>query len=109
MQIQCLLTLALAACCIATSIPPHDNSVSNSIEPRSPVINGFPARFNHAPYMVSIELNNSHQFCGGTIINATRVLTAAHCVRVYPINHIFVRVGAFVGYPIWNQRVLLPT
>ena len=60
------------------------------------VINGTEPRLYEFPSMVSIWLNNMH-YCGGTLINADTVLTAAHCFfRVNPsrVYNFHVRINA---------------
>jgi len=48
------------------------------------IINGQNAKAGQVPYIVSIQYSNSSgtfkHFCGGTIVNAQTVVTAAHCV-----------------------------
>jgi secreted trypsin-like serine protease len=48
---------------------------------------------NHAyPWMVALETRDGFQFCGGTLITATKVLTAAHCSNL--VSNPRVRVGS---------------
>jgi trypsin len=44
------------------------------------IIGGSPIDITQAPWQVSLEINGTHQ-CGGTILNALWVLTAAHCLE----------------------------
>ncbi|XP_076647196.1 chymotrypsin-2-like [Halictus rubicundus] len=49
------------------------------LEPR--IINGTVAKPGQIPYQVSLQaLPTSRHFCGGSILNADYVITAAHCV-----------------------------
>ncbi|XP_075550112.1 serine protease 33-like [Dermacentor variabilis] len=50
---------------------------------QSRIIGGSRAREGEAPWQVSLQRNGYH-FCGGSIIEPTIVLTAAHCVRKFP-------------------------
>ena len=43
------------------------------------IVNGHIVRQNSHPYMAGLFLNDKH-FCGGSLITARHVVTAAHCV-----------------------------
>ena len=43
------------------------------------IIGGTAATAGQAPYIVSLQRSSSH-FCGGTIVDASWIVTAAHCV-----------------------------
>ena len=46
------------------------------------VVNGLNAQVGEYPWMVSLKLRGEH-FCGGTLISAEWIMTAAHCVLKY--------------------------
>ncbi|XP_063983182.1 uncharacterized protein LOC135165636 [Diachasmimorpha longicaudata] len=48
-------------------------------KPASKIVDGHDAFVAEFPHQVSLQLGGQH-FCGGSIIDATHVLTAAHCV-----------------------------
>lgn len=47
-------------------------------EPQHRIVGGTNVTPGKYPFMVSVQLNGSH-YCGGTLIDANWVLTAAHC------------------------------
>uniref|UniRef100_T1GLW0 Peptidase S1 domain-containing protein n=1 Tax=Megaselia scalaris TaxID=36166 RepID=T1GLW0_MEGSC len=56
---------------------------SSSVDLTPRVIGGTDAKLNSAPFVVSIEEQTSsgyEHYCGGSIINANWILTAAHCI-----------------------------
>lgn len=60
------------------------------------VVNGWPADKNEWPWIAAL-LNNGRQFCGGSLIDASHVITAAHCVAHmsrYDVANLRVRLGA---------------
>jgi secreted trypsin-like serine protease len=62
------------------------------------IINGQNAIPNAFPWMASLRLLSitnsvSNHFCGGTLIFAQYVLTAAHCVQSIPANKLAVVLG----------------
>lgn len=66
-------TLALPALSMARAMPkpfpiPGDGKI----------VGGEPASEGDFPYIVSLQQGGSH-FCGGTLIDSTTVVTAAHC------------------------------
>lgn len=51
----------------------------NQIEDKETLISGQIAFQQEFPFSVSLRYRNMH-FCGGSLITANRVLTAAHCL-----------------------------
>ena len=62
--------------------------------PAAGVTNGTPADDAEHPFMVALESSDGEQFCGGSIIAADRVLTAAHCVEGEAASRIRVAAGS---------------
>ncbi|XP_072743937.1 transmembrane protease serine 9-like [Anoplolepis gracilipes] len=57
-----------------------ENVVGDIWAPSPRIVGGKDAPVGKFPYQVSLRFDNSHM-CGGSIINANNVLTAAHCVE----------------------------
>ena len=54
---------------------------------KSFIVGGWESRPNEFPWQVSLLRFGSH-FCGGSLIDTTHVLTAAHCMEGYNLNTI---------------------
>lgn len=68
------------------------------------IINGFEAKSNSWPWMISLRKWGTH-YCGGSLISAYFVLTAAHCVyRMQPEN-ITVVVGLHNIYKFNTSQI----
>lgn len=93
MQIKIFFSLAFPAICIAATIPIH-----GLVEPRSPVVGGSPIHPGAVPFMVSIQTTQGVHHCGGSLISATAVLTALHCVQGFQASQLSVRAGTIVNY-----------
>uniref|UniRef100_A0A8C5TJJ4 Peptidase S1 domain-containing protein n=1 Tax=Malurus cyaneus samueli TaxID=2593467 RepID=A0A8C5TJJ4_9PASS len=72
------LRLSLPALSAAPSVSQESTSLSDRISGR--IIGGKETSVNKWPWQVSVQYGPIH-ICGGTIIDAQWVLTAAHCVR----------------------------
>jgi trypsin len=60
--------------------------------PASAIVDGDPTAITSAPWQVSLRDGAGH-FCGGSVIDATTILTAAHCVEGSSPGDIVVRAG----------------
>jgi hypothetical protein len=56
------------------------------------IVGGQPAQISDYPWQVSLRGGSGGHFCGGSLINSTWVLTAAHCVSGYT-GTLFVYAG----------------
>lgn len=75
-------------------------AVASYAKPSNRIVGGEDALVHEFPYQVSLQLRNpvsglSRHFCGGTILNNSYVLTAAHCkLKREDIQDIRVIAGA---------------
>lgn len=60
---------------ISTSPLSEDGALS--ITPM--IIGGFEINIDNVPHQVSLQTTNRYHFCGGSLITASIVITAAHC------------------------------
>jgi secreted trypsin-like serine protease len=60
----------------------------------SAIVGGAPARPGEVPYMVALQNGVRQTFCGGSLIRAGWVLTAAHCVDEIPAGNLRLQIGA---------------
>ncbi|KAH7141753.1 trypsin-like cysteine/serine peptidase domain-containing protein [Dactylonectria macrodidyma] len=61
--------------------------------PENGIVGGEAAASGDFPFIVSLSQSGSH-FCGGTLINANTVLTAAHCSVGVSASSVRVRAGS---------------
>uniref|UniRef100_A0A2K5LFI8 pancreatic elastase II n=1 Tax=Cercocebus atys TaxID=9531 RepID=A0A2K5LFI8_CERAT len=110
-MIRTLLLSALVACCGVPTYPPYVSSVVGYEE----------ARPNSWPWQVSLQYTsngNWYHTCGGSLINNSWVLTAAHCIsssRTYRValgrhnlyiaesGSLTVSVSKTVVHPDWDS------
>ena len=59
------------------------------------IVGGVEASAGDFPYIVSLSRSGSH-FCGGTLLNAFTVITAAHCSTGVSASSVRVRAGSLV-------------
>ena len=60
------------------------------------VVQGEAASQGSSPYIVSLQ-REGHHHCGGSLISATRVLTAAHCGKGSDPTGFTVHAGSIVS------------
>ncbi|XP_017797661.1 PREDICTED: trypsin-7-like [Habropoda laboriosa] len=65
-------------------------SLTLDLDPR--IVNGENVKAGEIPYQVSLQTQGRH-FCGGSVLNANYVLTAAHCVENQKAENIDVIAG----------------
>ncbi|KAJ4349119.1 hypothetical protein N0V95_004861 [Ascochyta clinopodiicola] len=57
------------------------------------IVGGVPAVAGDFPFIVSLQKNGAH-FCGGSLLDSTTVLTAAHCADGQTTSGLTVRAGS---------------
>ncbi len=82
-----LVSLAIPALIGAAPLPGGDNGQ---------IVGGTAAAAGDFPFIVSLQQGGSH-FCGGSLLNANTVVSAAHCAVDQTASSIKVRVGSLVS------------
>ncbi|KAL6030217.1 hypothetical protein STEG23_035745 [Scotinomys teguina] len=101
-----LLTLAVLGAAVAFPVDDDDK-----------IVGGYTCQANSLPYQVS--LNSGYHFCGGSLINAQWVVSAAHCyksriqvrlgehnINVLEGNEQFVTAAKSIRHPKYNSWTL---
>ncbi|KAL3421563.1 trypsin A chain (extracellular trypsin protease) [Phlyctema vagabunda] len=85
-----VVTMAMPVLSMAAAL---GNPSSLEVVPRADeIVGGTTAAAGEFPYIVSLSRSGSH-FCGGVLLNAYTVLTAAHCSVDYAASAVKVRGG----------------
>jgi secreted trypsin-like serine protease len=85
-MLNSLIVLATAVLALRANVVKDSG---DEIEAR--IINGKEANPFSFPFVVSLQENGRH-FCGGTLLNNSTVLTAAHCTDIHPNTSITVNI-----------------
>ena len=89
-----LLTLAVGLCCLAAG----QTTAGASDGPLPGVVGGDPVEAGALPWVAAVALEQDgarvHQFCGGSLISARIVVTAAHCINLNRDADLEVVLGA---------------
>ncbi|AWT34807.1 hypothetical protein GCM10008956_29530 [Deinococcus arenae] len=94
-----LLTAALLSACGAPSTPTTATTASARPDKQAgtgltgQIVNGTISARGARPYQVAMTDTTGFQYCGGTLISSTWVLTAAHCVQGTAASSIRIRAG----------------
>jgi len=62
----------------------------------SRIVGGTVIPIEQVPYIISMQRFGAHR-CGGVIISANRILTAAHCTVLIPVAQLSARAGSSVS------------
>jgi trypsin len=87
--------LAIAAVVAATAVTASVIPLPRVDADDGKIVGGEAAALGDFPYIVSLSLGGSH-FCGGSLLDSTTVLTAAHCSDV-AAGSVQVRAGTLVS------------
>ncbi|KPM34604.1 hypothetical protein AK830_g11967 [Neonectria ditissima] len=90
-----VFTLALALAMPAMSLAAALTKPFGLANREENIVGGTTASSGEFPYIVSLSHSGSH-FCGGVLINAYTVLTAAHCSVDYSASSVKVRAGSLL-------------
>jgi trypsin len=96
MQIKGLFAaLAIPAVVLSAAVPqPQDPEIPYQDESYH-IVGGVAAAPGDFPYIVSLQVYGSH-YCGGVLLNANTILTAAHCSKYAPSEY-KARAGSLVS------------
>jgi secreted trypsin-like serine protease len=89
-----LVSSALGASCSSGSEEPLGNARAALDEPY--IINGDSAAAGEWPWQVQMSVPGYDHWCGGSLLNDSWVLTAAHCVQSFSTSEITLRLGLLV-------------
>jgi trypsin len=85
MSLRRLLATAAAAVAVTASV--------GSLAPAGAIVGGSAAPEGAYPFMAALVDDTDFQFCGGSVIGSTWVLTAAHCVADGSAANLYVITG----------------
>ncbi|XP_053666390.1 trypsin-4-like [Anopheles marshallii] len=63
------------------------------VVPPRQIVGGFPIDISEAPFQISLR-EDEHPTCGGSIISANWILTAAHCLEGVAASQVSIRAGS---------------
>lgn len=69
------------------------------------IVGGYIAQKNQFPYAVSVQTYGSRSLCAGSLLDATTVLTAGHCLTAETASDFFVRAGSLVSPHVLHSSV----
>ncbi|CAN8009453.1 unnamed protein product [Ixodes pacificus] len=81
-MIIAIMTICVLICRVAYgAVWPDRNCGRRKLKNRPRIVGGRPAEAREFPWIVSIQRSPNFHSCGGSIISADVILTAAHCLE----------------------------
>jgi len=94
MQIKDLITaLAIPAVVLSAAIPQDPEIPAWDEGSENDIVGGVSASAGDFPFIVSIQQSGRH-FCGGSLLNANTIVTAAHCAEGQTASSLTIRAGS---------------
>lgn len=93
------LTMVMAATSMAAAVTKPTTKpfeLTPLVDRDADIVGGTTASSGEFPYIVSLSQSGSH-FCGGVLLNAYTVVTAAHCSVGQTASSVKVRAGSLVS------------
>jgi secreted trypsin-like serine protease len=87
------VALAVPALISGAALP---QTIPDWDENSSDIVGGVAAAQGDLPFIVSVQLSGSH-FCGGSLVNANTVVSAAHCYEGRTGSSWSIRAGSLVS------------
>jgi trypsin len=88
-----LVAFAVPALISGAALP---QTIPDWDENSSDIVGGVAAAQGDLPFIVSVQLSGSH-FCGGSLVNANTVVSAAHCYEGRTGSSWSIRAGSLVS------------
>jgi trypsin len=102
-----LVALAIPALISGAALPqPQDVTIPDWEENSSDIVGGVAAAQGDLPFIVSVQLAGIGHFCGGSLVNANTIVSAAHCYfgRTGSGNSWSIRAGSLVSDD-WSPKI----
>jgi trypsin len=91
------LALALPVLALSAAIPQDPPPfIEDPSTDDADIVGGVAASQGDFPFIVSLQSSTGSHFCGGSLLNANTVLTAAHCTVGQTASSLRVRAGSLV-------------
>ncbi|OLR91508.1 S1 family peptidase [Actinokineospora bangkokensis] len=85
--------LAVLVAAIAALVSPFTADAAQTGGATARVVGGQRVSIEQHPYVVFLASTDGFQFCGGTLVAPSKVVTAAHCAVAYPAEQVRVVSG----------------